>query len=152
MAIPVARVHLAMAHAGRSSRATPDPTGVEDGTNAAPDAVVLPKQSPPPKPGRADAEESNSSANSRPASSSEKWSSNKRAISVSGAASAERWDARKQPRPVRAKEVDDDDKSSTGSNDVEVEKQKALEYAGPGFIVSPEPGMLPMPSFMLRVA
>ncbi|TVU26871.1 hypothetical protein EJB05_29442, partial [Eragrostis curvula] len=52
--------------------------------------------------------------------------------------------------PVHAKEEldDDDDRSGTGSNDVELDtppQQKPL-YA------APEPGMLPMPSFMVRVA
>ncbi|TVU26869.1 hypothetical protein EJB05_29440, partial [Eragrostis curvula] len=199
MAIPVARVHLAMAHAALPGLLPTPPELKKMAPLLSSDVVVLPKQSPQLKPGRADADErwdarknaakpapptpgradaverwdahkaksalstsssssSSSSATShsaRPASSSnQKWKTNKQRA-VSRAASAERWDARKQPPPVHAKEVDDDDdKSSTGSNEVELDappQQKAL-YAGPGFIVSPEPGMLPMPSFMVRVA
>jgi hypothetical protein len=65
-----------------------------------------------------------------------------------------RWDAqKKQPRPPQAREPDDDGKSSAGSNDVEMDTPPWQPfYAEPGFIVSPQPGMLPMPSFMVRVS
>ncbi|KAL6598073.1 hypothetical protein ACP70R_046494 [Stipagrostis hirtigluma subsp. patula] len=75
-----------------------------------------------------------------------------------GASSAAgRWDAHKKPRPPLHKadavvEVDDG-KSSTGSNDGDGGSMELDEppYAGPGFIVSPEPSMLPMPTmFMVR--
>ncbi|CAL4995481.1 unnamed protein product [Urochloa decumbens] len=79
---------------------------------------------------------------------------------ASPSSSAERWDAHKKPRAPAADEVDDG-ASSTGSNDVELELDMPRQqpppprslYAGPGFIcTSPEPSMLPMPSFMIRVA
>ncbi|CAO2143312.1 unnamed protein product [Urochloa humidicola] len=70
--------------------------------------------------------------------------------------SAERWDAQKKPRAPPAGDELDDGESSTGSNDVElnITRQSVPPrslYAGPGFIASPEPSMLPMPSFMIRV-
>ncbi|KAG2555859.1 hypothetical protein PVAP13_8NG053400 [Panicum virgatum] len=72
--------------------------------------------------------------------------------------SAERWDAQKKPAraPQRAEELEDGE-SSTGSNDVELfmprdQPPPRSFYAGPGFITSPEPSMLPKPSFMVRVA
>ncbi|GJN28284.1 hypothetical protein PR202_gb16391 [Eleusine coracana subsp. coracana] len=108
---------------------------------------------------------SSSSSSASPASSShgsssstQKWNTNKKNQStISRADSAQRWDAhKKQPRPLtKARDLDDDDRSSTGSNDVELDTpppRKQAFYAGPGFIVSLEPGMLPMPSFMVRVA
>ncbi|CAL4989520.1 unnamed protein product [Urochloa decumbens] len=79
---------------------------------------------------------------------------------VSPSSSVERWDAqKKQPRAPPADELDDG-ASSTGSNDVELELNMPRQplppprslYAGPGFITSPEPSMLPKPSFMIRVA
>ncbi|RLM69690.1 hypothetical protein C2845_PM17G02000 [Panicum miliaceum] len=75
--------------------------------------------------------------------------------------SAERWDAHKNdPRALQANKIDDGE-SSTGSNDMEFDNpaqppppptQQRAFYAGPGFIKSPEPCMLPMPSFSIRVA
>jgi hypothetical protein len=67
-------------------------------------------------------------------------------------------DARKKPGARRTDELDDGE-SSTGSNDMEFDNaaqpppplQRAF-YAGPGFVKSPEPSMLPMPSFSIRVA
>nr|TKV99320.1 hypothetical protein SEVIR_8G035000v2 [Setaria viridis] len=119
--------------------------------------------------GRADSEE-RWDAHKRPASpaasSSSATSSNRtktrqisrrpnggRALSPS---SADRWDANKKPRaPPAAAELDDGE-SSTGSNDMELVVDKAARrafYAGPGFIRSPEPSMLPKPSFLrIRVA
>ncbi|CAL4995469.1 unnamed protein product [Urochloa decumbens] len=84
-------------------------------------------------------------------------SSNRPNSRASSSSSAERWDAHKNGRrSPRADELDDGESSSTGSNDVEV-NMAALQrvfYAGPpGFIASPEPSMLPVPSFfMIRVA
>nr|CAB3467472.1 unnamed protein product [Digitaria exilis] len=65
----------------------------------------------------------------------------------------ERWDAHKKPA---ADELDDGERS-TGSNDVEMgmpiqPPPRSLYYAGPSFVTSPEPSMLPMPSFLIRVA
>ncbi|CAM0149171.1 unnamed protein product [Urochloa decumbens] len=56
--------------------------------------------------------------------------------SSSSSSSAERWDAHKNGRRVAPADKLDDGESSTG----------------PGFIASPEPSMLPVPSFMIRVA
>ncbi|CAL4989572.1 unnamed protein product [Urochloa decumbens] len=81
--------------------------------------------------------------------------SNKRRPNSRASSSAERWDAHKNGRRVAPADKLDDGESSTGSNDVELDKQAALQralYAGPGFIASPEPSMLPVPSFMIRVA
>ncbi|KAL6641866.1 hypothetical protein ACP70R_020047 [Stipagrostis hirtigluma subsp. patula] len=83
-----------------------------------------------------------SSASSR-TSSGEKWGMNTRG--TSRAASAARWDAHKKPRPSQA----DDGESSTGSNDDDGMELDKPPYAGPGFVASPEPSMLPMPTMFL---
>ncbi|CAN6374122.1 unnamed protein product [Urochloa humidicola] len=81
----------------------------------------------------------------------------------SSSAATESWDAHKNGRRTAAPAGElEDGESSTASNDVELDKEAhrtppppALRwafYAGPGFIASPEPSMLPMPSFMIRVA
>ncbi|CAL4904160.1 unnamed protein product [Urochloa decumbens] len=138
-------------------------------------AIILPNNSPP-RPSCADAAErwdsnkkttatsssssttTSSSSSSSPiwASSGDKWGSSKhRPVTVSRASSAERWDAHKKPRPPQAGGVDDDGQSSTGSNDMELDDMpRRAFYAGPGFLASPEPSMLPMPSssLMVRVA
>ncbi|CAL4995470.1 unnamed protein product [Urochloa decumbens] len=232
MAIPVARVHLAMAHAALPGLLpSPPKCAMLQAPPCA--AIILPNNSPPSRPCRADAAErwdahKNKHGGGRPApsspppssagsagraSSSEKWVSNKKKKSAGagGAASRsssssdgradseERWDAHKKPaspassssaasrnegrhggsskrratsrassssgerwdahkngrRAPRADGFVDDGGSSTGSNDVEVDMAAALPrafYAGPGFIASPAPSMLPMPSFMVRVA
>ncbi|KAK3118426.1 hypothetical protein QOZ80_9BG0698870 [Eleusine coracana subsp. coracana] len=99
---------------------------------------------------------STSPASSRSSSSSQKWILNKKKQrAISRADSAQSWDAKKKKQHNTRDEPDDDGKSSTGSNDVELytpPPRKQAFYAGPGFIVSPEPGMLPMPSFMVPVA
>ncbi|CAN6374176.1 unnamed protein product [Urochloa humidicola] len=78
---------------------------------------------------------------------------------ASPSSTAERWDAHKKPPRAPVADELDDGASSTGNNDVEVELDMPQQqpprrafYAGPGFIASPEPSMLPMPSFMIRVA
>ncbi|PUZ63004.1 hypothetical protein GQ55_3G032800 [Panicum hallii var. hallii] len=84
--------------------------------------------------------------------------SSKRRPSSRASSTAARLDARKKPGARRTDELDDGE-SSTGSNDIEYLDmppprplpQRAL-YAGPGFIASPDPSMLPMPSLMIRVA
>nr|CAB3489121.1 unnamed protein product [Digitaria exilis] len=76
---------------------------------------------------------------------------------ASSSSAAERWDAHKKPP---GDELDDGESSSTGSNDVELgmlmpqkpTAPRSLCYAGPGFITSPEPSMIPLPSFLIRVA
>ncbi|CAN6330576.1 unnamed protein product [Urochloa humidicola] len=203
MAIPVARVHLAMAHAALPALLpTPPKWNMMPLLPTPPCAVILPMSPPKPKPSRADAVErwdahktvkpaspasssgsgkstvspgrasscerwdsnkktatpssssssttsSSSSASRRASGSAEKWDSNKRRP-VSRASSAERWDAHKKPRPPQAGGIDDDGQSSTGSND---DMPRRAFFAGPGFLASPEPSMLPMPlSFMLRAA
>ncbi|CAN6374121.1 unnamed protein product [Urochloa humidicola] len=115
---------------------------------------------------RADSEE-RWDANKKPSSSSSSSAesrnkgcggrSKRRATSRASAAAAGRWDAHKNGRRApRAGRFVDDGGSSTGSDDMEeVETAAALTrvlYAGPGFIASPEPSMLPMPSFMVRAA
>ncbi|CAN6335597.1 unnamed protein product [Urochloa humidicola] len=84
------------------------------------------------------------------ASLSDRWDSNKRR-------------ARKPGAPPRTDELDDGESSTGSSRDMGCLDmppppptqpwlpRRAL-YAGPGFIASPEPGMLPKPSFMVRVA
>ncbi|CAL4896837.1 unnamed protein product [Urochloa decumbens] len=197
MAIPVARVHLAMAHAALPALLpTPPKWKMMPLLPTPPCAVILPIPSPP-KPSHADAVErwdahkvvkpaspasspgsgkstaagspgrasscsrdrwdsnkktstasSSSSASQSQASSGDKWGSNKRRpVNVSRASSAERWDAHKKPRPPQAGGIDDDGQSS---NDM----PPLAFYAGPGFLASPEPSMLPMPSssLMVRVA
>ncbi|CAO2145665.1 unnamed protein product [Urochloa humidicola] len=74
---------------------------------------------------------------------------------AAAASSAERWDAQKKPRALAAGDELDDGVSSNGSNDVEMDMPRQPPrslYAGPEFIRSPEPSMLPKPSFMIRVA
>nr|CAB3459420.1 unnamed protein product [Digitaria exilis] len=193
MAIPVARVHLAMAHAALPAL-LPTPPKLKmmmpPLLPTPPCAVILPMSSPPPrKPSRADADQNwvasksatkcssnpgrasscerwdsnkksaaasssssssggSSSASRASSSGDSKWRSNKRrpAVTVSRASSAERWDAHKKPRPQQqvADGVDDDGQSSTGSND------DMKLYAGPGFIASPEPSMIPMPTSLME--
>ncbi|KAL6641870.1 hypothetical protein ACP70R_020051 [Stipagrostis hirtigluma subsp. patula] len=94
---------------------------------------------------------SSCSPGSRTTSSGEKRdSSNTRAIS-GAPASAARWDAHKKPRPSQADVLVDDGASSSGSNDMELDEPPPLAlYAGPGFVASPEPSMLPIPAFILR--
>ncbi|KAG2623056.1 hypothetical protein PVAP13_3KG032600 [Panicum virgatum] len=85
-------------------------------------------------------------------------SSKRRPSSSRASSTAARWDARKKPTARRTDELDDGE-GSTGSNDMEhlgmtpprPLPQRAL-YAGPGFVASPDPSMLPMPSLMIRVA
>ncbi|CAO2143310.1 unnamed protein product [Urochloa humidicola] len=74
---------------------------------------------------------------------------------AAASSSAERWDAQKKARALAAGDELDDGVSSNGRNDVELgmlrQPPRSL-YAGPGFIASsPEPSMLPMPSFMILV-
>ncbi|CAO2140901.1 unnamed protein product [Urochloa humidicola] len=102
----------------------------------------------------ASAASSSAASRNKGRSSSSKRRPNNRA---SSSAAAGRWDAQKngRRRAPRAGELGDDGGSSTGSNDVEEEMAAALPrafYAGPGFVASPAPSMLPMPSFMVRVA
>ncbi|PAN41358.1 hypothetical protein PAHAL_8G037200 [Panicum hallii] len=106
------------------------------------------------KPAASPASSSSTSASRSKRRDSSKRSNHSRASS----SSAERWDAHKNPRALQANELDDGE-SSTGSNDMEFDNaaqpppplQRAF-YAGPGFVKSPEPSMLPMPSFSIRVA
>ena len=94
-----------------------------------------------------------SSPGSRASSSSQRWDTNKR--SISRASSAARWDAHKKPRPLQADVLVDDGESSTGSNNMELQMPqppRALHAGLGGFIASPEPSMLPMPTFLLPVA
>ncbi|CAN6380598.1 unnamed protein product [Urochloa humidicola] len=71
---------------------------------------------------------------------------------------AERWDAHKNGRrSPPADEVDDGESSSTGSNDVESDDMARQPlprslYAGPGFVTSPEPSMLPKPSVTILIS
>ncbi|CAO2153244.1 unnamed protein product [Urochloa humidicola] len=99
-----------------------------------------------------------SSSSSSPASRSKRRGGGSKRRPNSRASSAERWDAHKNGRRApRADGFINDGGSSTGSNDMQevdmgVVMPRAL-YAGPGFMASsPEPSMLPMPSFMIRVA
>ncbi|KAJ1264779.1 hypothetical protein BS78_08G027700 [Paspalum vaginatum] len=93
---------------------------------------------------------------SRASSSAARWDSNKRATTNRSPSSAERWDAHKKPRPPPAEQLHSGE-SSTGSNhkkklDMAQPLQQGM-YAGPRFLASPEPSMLPMPSsFMVRAA
>ncbi|CAN6380600.1 unnamed protein product [Urochloa humidicola] len=239
MAIPVARVHLAMAHAALPGLLPSPPKCAMLPLLPAPPCAattILPNNSSPPRPSRADAAGRWDAHKTKPAggspappppsdgvpgrsSSCEKWvsSSNNKKIAGAGAAASssssnssggadsdERWDANKKPasaascssssssasrntgrgssrskrrratsraassssgerwdahkngrRAPRIDEFVDDGGSSAGSDDVELDKQAARTralYAGPGFMASPEPSMLPMPSFMVRVA
>ncbi|KAG2614917.1 hypothetical protein PVAP13_3NG018900 [Panicum virgatum] len=80
--------------------------------------------------------------------------SKRRASSSRASSTAARWDTRKKPTARLTDELNDGE-GSTGSNDMEYLgrplPQQAL-YAGPGFLSSPDPSMLPMPSLMIRVA
>ncbi|RCV36539.1 hypothetical protein SETIT_7G326900v2 [Setaria italica] len=211
MAIPVARVHLAMAHAALPALLPTPPKSKMLPLLPTPPPCILILPMSPPKPSRADADErwdarkavkpaspapsSGSSGQRTPdgkntdrpgrASSCERWGSNKKSATSSSSSGggissarrasstgekwdsnkrrpgtgsrAERWDdAHKKPRPPQAGGgIDDEDgqSSSTGSNDMELDMppQRAF-YAGPGFLASPEPGMLPMPSSLLMHA
>ncbi|KAJ1274347.1 hypothetical protein BS78_05G055600 [Paspalum vaginatum] len=98
-----------------------------------------------------------SPASSPPSSSasSNKWRPKSRASKNS----MELWGAHKKPnKEQRVDEHDDDGESSTASNEMEMDMQlppppPPAIFAGPGFVASPEPSMLPMPSsFMIRAA
>ena len=208
MPIPVARVHLAMAHAALPGLLpTPPKRTMLQLLPASPCAVILPS-SPPRRPSRADAagrwdahktkpagspaslSSSSSSSGGRASSnrisradSDERWDAHKKPASPASSwtassssaisnktktcrvsrrpngqrssSSAERWDAQKKPQAPQPADELDDGESSTGSNDVESfmpPPPPRSFYAGPGFITSPEPSMLPMPSFLIRVA
>jgi hypothetical protein len=61
----------------------------------------------------------------------------------------------KKHRPPQAKELDDGESSSTGSNDIDTEeeilwKPRAM-YAGPGFVVAAPESSMPT-TFLVRVA
>ncbi|KAF8660820.1 hypothetical protein HU200_057407 [Digitaria exilis] len=195
MAIPVARVHLAMAHAALPGLLPTPPKCTMLPLLPAPPpcaVIILPTSSSPNKPSRADAaarwdahknaldgplnsdkknmttrSSSAISSKSSRADSEERWDAHKKLVvspassSSSSASSSsssninktKRWDAHKKPA---ADELDDGERS-TGSNDVEMgmpiqPPPRSLYYAGPSFVTSPEPSMLPMPSFLIRVA
>ncbi|KAG2560130.1 hypothetical protein PVAP13_8KG059100 [Panicum virgatum] len=197
MAIPVARVHLAMAHAALPGLLpTPPKCMMLPLLPAPPCAVILPNNWQPRRPSRADAAgrwdahktkpagspASSSSSGDRASSngisradSDERWDAHKKPASPASSSSAisnktktwrvsrrpngqrssssaERWDAQKKPQAPQPADELDDGESSTGSNDVESFMPPRSFYAGPGFITSPEPSMLPKPSFMIRVA
>ncbi|KAF8772663.1 hypothetical protein HU200_005628 [Digitaria exilis] len=203
MAIPVARVHLAMAHAALPGLLRTPPKCTMLPLLPACAAIILPT-----KPSRADAAgrwdahkikrtgspaSTTSSSSSSDAmgdkknlttrnSSEERWDAHKKpAVSTASSSASssnssnktktcrrwisrrpsngrassapERWDAHKKPAPDEL----DDGESSTGSNDVEMgmpiqPPPRSLYYAGPSFVASPEPSMLPMPSFLISVA
>ncbi|KAL6641863.1 hypothetical protein ACP70R_020044 [Stipagrostis hirtigluma subsp. patula] len=84
------------------------------------------------------------------APSGEKWDSSKRRP-VSRGSSAERWDVHKKPRPLEAEKLDGGG-GAAGSGIKEMEKPQEAIYAGPGFLASPEPWMLPIPTFMCLIS
>jgi hypothetical protein len=159
MAVTVARVHLAMAHAAMPGL-LPTPPGSKmlpllPTPSCAAAEIMIPAPSPP-KPSRADAVErwdiNKKSPTSFSSSSCGKWERTKRPGSRGLSSSAERWDAHKKPRPSQAGE--DDGQSSTGSNGMEVDDEPQPQmgpYAGQGFfaVAPPEPTMLPVPSFLV---
>ncbi|PWZ26331.1 hypothetical protein Zm00014a_027569 [Zea mays] len=113
----------------------------------------------PSKPGRADSAVRWGAHKkvANPASSSSSSSSS--GTSSLASSSAERWDVHKKHRPPQATELLDDDKSSTGSNDIDTDQEEIVWkpraiYAEPCFIsAAPAPSMLPMPTaFLLRIA
>ncbi|KAF8707261.1 hypothetical protein HU200_030268 [Digitaria exilis] len=133
MAIPVARVHLAMAQAALPAL-LPTPPKLKmmmpPLLPTPPCAVVIPMSSPPRKPSRADADQNwvasksatKCSSNPGRASSCERWDSNNNkrrpVVTASRASSVERWDAHKKQKPRQppqqqaADGVDDDGQSS----------------------------------------
>jgi hypothetical protein len=99
-----------------------------------------------------------SSSSSSSGTSSQFTSSSK--CSISRASSAERWDVHKKRCLPQAELLNDGESSSTGSNDINMDKEEEIlwkpraMYAGPGFAAAaPESSMLPMPTaFLVRVA
>ena len=99
---------------------------------------------------------SSSSSSSRPSSTSPggRWDSNKR-LPPSRATTADRWDTHKKPCPAQATAVswmgdkeDQEDDDTTAM----VLKPTAPPHIGPmfsclSFLASPDPSMLPMPTF-----
>jgi hypothetical protein len=85
---------------------------------------------------------------------SEQGGNNKRP--PSRPASAERWDLQKKPRPEEKDNVPQTEDLTTEEFAMarpahrEVARVQQHAFAGPNFYASPEPTMLPMPSFFLR--
>ncbi|CAN6339698.1 unnamed protein product [Urochloa humidicola] len=105
-----------------------------------------------------------SSSSSRSSNKGRHRSKRRPSSRATSSAACGRWDTHKKAMATPRADELDDGKSSTVSNDVEslVDTntttpprplpQRAF-YAGPGFIASPHPSMLPMPSsLMIRVA
>jgi len=172
MAIPVARVHLAMAHAALPALLPTPPKWKMLPLLPTPCvATILGLPKPLAKPSRADSDErwdarKTKPASAEPSAASSSSSGPRSADSVinskwpiSRATSAERWDVHKKCCLPQAKLLDDGESSSTGSNDIDTEEEEIVwkpraMYAGPGFVVAaPESSMLPMPTaFLVPVA
>jgi hypothetical protein len=83
----------------------------------------------------------------------DKWGSNKR--TPSRTSSADRWDIHKKPRSAQADaesrtseqeepEINDEESEIT---DEQQEEDETIVFSGSNFFASPEPSMLPMPTF-----
>ncbi|PNT75130.1 hypothetical protein BRADI_1g27943v3 [Brachypodium distachyon] len=107
--------------------------------------IILPAASNPkfPKPGRADSVESSTSPGR--------------------ANSADRWDAHKKPRAAARADADQPEQKTSIVVDKEAPEDETkskkmiataartqLVFSGPSFIASPEPSMIPMPTFLPR--
>ncbi|KAF6981903.1 hypothetical protein CFC21_000352 [Triticum aestivum] len=73
---------------------------------------------------------------------------NKRLPSPSRASSADRWDLHKKPRPEQMEKPPQTNAAATTPALAMMTPHKAV-FAGPSFYATPDPSMLPMPSFFL---
>jgi amidophosphoribosyltransferase len=68
----------------------------------------------------------------------------------SRASSAERWDFHKKHRPEEKGNLLQAEQTTTAAAHKDMSRIQQAAFAGPNFYASPDPTMLPMPSFFLR--
>ncbi|KAM0907208.1 hypothetical protein ACQ4PT_016288 [Festuca glaucescens] len=69
---------------------------------------------------------------------------------ASRASSAERWDLHKKHRPEEKGNLRQTEETTTAAAHKDMARMQQPAFAGPNFDASPDPIMLPMPSFFLR--
>jgi hypothetical protein len=68
----------------------------------------------------------------------------------SRASAAERWDFHKKHRPEEKGNLLQAEQTTTAAAHMDMSRIQQAAFAGPNFYASPDPTMLPMPSFFLR--
>jgi amidophosphoribosyltransferase len=69
---------------------------------------------------------------------------------ASRASSAERWDLHKKHRSEEKGNLPQAEQMTTAAAHKDMARMQQAAFAGPNFYASPDPIMLPMPSFFLR--